>query len=640
MQLVESSNQYYKAVDGFIVQAMRDFEHVTGRAYNPFEYRYYGTSKPRVAIVTMGSSVVVVDGTLKHLKSEQACLIGVRMFRPWNAKMFCDALPKSVTRVAVLDRTREGGSQGEPLYLDACTSLMHEGRGNTFVAGGRYGLGSKDFTPRMVNAVISNMLRKETADIQRPFTVGITDDVTHLSLSLGRPLRTLDDGVKQCCFWGFGSDGTIGANKEAIKIIGKYHQKMSVQAYFEYDSKKSSGWTVSHLRFSPDQRIEAPFLVEEGEAGYVACHNESYVQANKFDVVKHLKRRGTFFLNTSVASIEDPDERLAALESLVSPKILRKLALRNIRFYIMDAASLAMKFGLAGRINMICMCVFFRLSGVLPLDDAVALLKASIKKTYSYKGEDVVRKNIQLLDTVVSDPTTLILVDVPARWRTFTDGDKNYSSRHIALIDDEKARKFMTDIFDPVYRLEGNDIPVSKFLENNLVSGTMIMGTTKYEKRNPNPSQKIPEWEPNNCTQCNQCVFVCPHAAIRPFVVTKDEIGQAPFPENFQTLKAAGVELAGKRYALQISVLDCTGCNACVEVCPEAPKALKMESIEKFRTTGEKNWDFAVSLPERGDLVDRYTVRGSQFQTPLMEFSGKCIRYAEADTSDRLLATD
>jgi homodimeric pyruvate:ferredoxin (flavodoxin) oxidoreductase len=625
MQLVESSNKYYQAVDGIIVQAMSDFETVTGRAYKPFEYRYYGTSEPRVAIISMGSSVKVVDGTLKHLKSEQACLIGVRMFRPWSAERFCAALPKSITRVAVLDRTREGGSQGEPLYLDICTSLMHEGRGNVFVAGGRYGLGSKDFTPRMVNAVINNLLRKETTDIQRPFTVGITDDVTNLSLPMGRPVNTIGDSVVQCCFWGFGSDGTIGANKEAIKIIGNYHEKMSVQAYFEYDSKKSSGWTISHLRFSPDTQIEAPFRVEEGQAGYVACHNESYVQASKFDVVKHLKRRGTFFLNTTIASIEDPEERLKALESLVSPKILRKLALRNIRFYIMDAASLATKFSLAGRINMICMCVFFRLSGVIPLDDAVALLKSAIKKTYSHKGEEVVRRNIELLDTVVSDPTTMRLVEIPARWRTITDGDKPYENRHFALIDDEKARKFMTEIFDPVYRLEGDDIPVSKFLENNLMSGTMITGTTKYEKRKPNPSLQIPEWEPNNCTQCNQCVFVCPHAAIRPFVVTKDEAGRAPFPENFETLKAAGVELAGKRYALQVSVLDCTGCNACVEACPEAPKALKMVPMkESSMSTGEKNWDYAVTLPERGDLVGKSTVRGSQFQTPLMEFSGAC----------------
>lgn len=624
MQLVESSNKYYEAVDGIIVKAMRDFEIVTGRAYQPFEYRYYGKSAPRVAIISMGSSVKVVDGTLKHLESEQACLIGVRMFRPWSAKHFCDALPKSVTRVAVLDRTREGGSQGEPLYLDICTSLMHEGRGNVFVAGGRYGLGSKDFTPRMVNAVINNMLRKETTDIQRPFTVGITDDVTNLSLPMGRPVTTLDDSVVQCCFWGFGSDGTIGANKEAIKIIGNYHEKMSVQAYFEYDSKKSSGWTISHLRFSPNTQIEAPFRIEEGQAGYVACHNESYVQANKFDVVKHLKRRGTFFLNTTTASIEDPEERLKALESLVSPKILRKLALRNIKFYVMDAASLATKFGLAGRINMICMCVFFRLSGVIPLDDAVALLKSAIKKTYAHKGEEVIRKNIELLDTVVSDPTTMRLVEIPARWRTITDGDKPYENRHFALIDDEKARKFMTEIFDPVYRLEGDDIPVSKFLENNLVSGQMIMGTTKYEKRKPNPSLQIPEWEPNNCTQCNQCVMVCPHAAIRPFIVTKDEAGLAPFPEKFETLKAAGVELAGKRYALQVSVLDCTGCNACVEACPEAPKALKMIPFNESMSADEKNWDYAVTLPERGDLIDKYTVRGSQFQTPLMEFSGAC----------------
>lgn len=627
MQLVESSNTYYQKVDGVIIKAMKDFEKVTGRKYEPYEYRYYGTTEPRVAIITMGSSVRVVDRTLKYLKSEQACMLAIRMFRPWNAKMFVDLLPESIQRVAVLDRTREGGSQGEPLYLDVCTSLMTQGRSvNMVVAGGRYGLGSKDFTPRMVNAVIHNMLRKDPADIQKPFTVGITDDVTNLSLSLGRPLSTLEESITQCTFWGFGSDGTVGANKEAIKMIGNYHDKMAVQAYFEYDAKKSSGYTISHLRFSPEGDIDAPFRIEEGQGDYVACHNESYVQANKYDVVKHLKRRGTFFLNTTVASISDPAERMKALEALVDPKLLRKLALRNIKFYIMDAGRLATKFGLAGRINMICMCVFFRLSGVLPLEDAVGLLKAAIKKNYSYKGEDVVKNNLDLLDAVVNDPECLILVDIPGKWRSIVDEDRKNSlgERHIDLIDEQKAAKFMEDIGNPVTRLEGDDIPISKFLENNVLGGVMIPGTSKYEKRNPNPSGAIPIWEPNNCTQCNQCVFICPHAAIRPFVVTKEEAASAPIQDKFQTLKATGSEFAGKRYALQVSVLDCTGCNACVEACPEAPKALEMGKFEDVVEDCKKNWEYAMTLPERGNLIDKHTVRGSQFQTPLMEFSGAC----------------
>lgn len=330
MQMVESSNQNYAAVEGHIAKAMEDFHRVTGREYTPLEYRYYGTTKPRVALVCMGSGVTVCDSTLKHLKSESACLLAIRMFRPWNQKLFCEALPRSVKRVAVLDRTREGGAQGEPLFLDICTSLMQEGRGDVIVAGGRYGLGSKDFTPRMVSAAIQNMLRKDPADIQRPFTVGITDDVTNLSLPLGRSLNVLDSSVTQCVFWGFGSDGTVGANKEAVKMIGNYHQAMSVQAYFEYDAKKSSGWTISHLRFSPKTQIQAPWRIEENSADYVACHNESYVQANKYDVIKFLKRRGNFFLNTSAASIENPESRLEALEQLVSPKILRIIAMRNL----------------------------------------------------------------------------------------------------------------------------------------------------------------------------------------------------------------------------------------------------------------------------------------------------------------------
>lgn len=630
MQMVESSNTQYQAVYGIVEKAFLDFENVTGRSYKPFEYQFYGTTQPRIAIVSMGSSVPVVNVTLKELKSEQVCLIGVRLFRPWNPTKFCEVLPPSVTRIAVLDRTREGGAQGEPLYLDVCTSLQVEDRTGIFVAGGRYGLGSRDFTPRMVQAVINNMQRRNTKDIQRPFTVGINDDVTRLSLSLpGRGVATLpEDKITQCVFWGFGSDGTVGANKEAIKIIGDYHQKMSVQAYFEYDSKKSSGWTRSHLRFSHSLNIEAPFNIEDGQAQYVACHNESYVQAHKFDVIRFLKRRGIFFLNTGIASIKDSEKRLQAIEDLVSPKLLRKIALKNIQFYVMDAQGLARQFGLAGRINMICTIAFFRLSQVIPLDDAVALLRASIRKTYSYKGEDVVQKNLDLLNTVVNDPTWLYKIEVPsAKWcKMATDSNsKQYENRHVALIDDEKVAKFMLDIGDPVSRLDGYDIPISKFLENNLLGGVMITGTSKFEKRNPNPSGKIPQWEPNNCTQCNQCVFVCPHAAIRPFIVTKEEGNNAPHVELFDSVKAQGTELAGKRYSLQVSVLDCTGCNACVDVCPEQPKALEMIQIDDgSMKKGEENWNYAMTLPERGDLVEPNSVRGSQFQTPLMEFSGAC----------------
>jgi pyruvate-ferredoxin/flavodoxin oxidoreductase len=422
----------------------------------------------------------------------------------------------------------------------------------------------------------------------------------------------------------FGSDGTVGANKEAIKMIGNYHKDMFVQAYFEYDAKKSSGWTTSHLRFSPHTPINAPYRVEEGQANYVACHNQSYVEASKFDVVKSLKRRGIFFLNTTVASIEAPEDRLDALEKLVAPNILRQLALKNSKFYIMDAGKLAAKFGLTGRINMICMCAFFRLSGVIPVDDAVALLKSAIVKNYSSKGESVVRNNIDLLDTVVSDPTSMILVEIPASWRNITNNEQQYQGRHLTLIDDKKVRKFMEEIGERVARLEGDEIPISTFLENNLLGGTMIPGTTKYEKRRPNPANRIPLWQSGDCTQCNQCVFVCPHSAIRPFIVTKQEEADAPYATQFETLKAIGPGFAGKRYTLQVSVLDCTGCNACVEACPEQPKALIMGDIESVLESGEKNWDYAVSLPDRSDQIDRYTVRGSQFKTPLFEFSSAC----------------
>jgi pyruvate-ferredoxin/flavodoxin oxidoreductase len=296
----------------------------------------------------------------------------------------------------------------------------------------------------------------------------------------------------------------------------------------------------------------------------------------------------------------------------------------------MDAGGLSRRFGLAGRINMICQTVFFRLSNVMPLNDAVALLKATIVKTYSYKGDDVVKKNIDLLDAVVLDPNTLIKVDVPDHWKKVQpNSTKAYEQRHNRLLNDEKLQKFMTDIVDPVSRLEGEDIPVSKFLENHLLGGVMIPGTTKFEKRSPNPSGRIPKWDVDKCTQCNQCILICPHAAIRPFIVTKEEAMNAPFSAKFETIKATGVEFGSKRYAIRISPLDCTGCNACVEACPEEPKALTMQSIQEDMQENEKNWDYAFDLPQRGDLTDKYSVRGSQFQTPLMEFSSACLGCGE-----------
>lgn len=296
----------------------------------------------------------------------------------------------------------------------------------------------------------------------------------------------------------------------------------------------------------------------------------------------------------------------------------------------MDAVGLSRRYGLAGRINMICQSVFFRLSNVIPLDDAVALLKAVIKKTYSYKGDDVVKKNIDLLDEVISNPNTLLKVEIPDHWKKLQNAEvKAYEIRHNRLLDDEKVMKFMTDIADPVSRLEGDDIPVSKFLENHLLGGVMIPGTTRFEKRNPNTSGKIPKWNFDSCTQCNQCIFICPHAAIRPFVVTKEEAMNAPYAAQFDTVKVTGAEFGGKRYAIRVSPLDCTGCNACVEACPEEPKALEMQDIEVDKEANENNWDYAFGLPERGDLTDKYSIRGSQFQTPLMEFSGACAGCGE-----------
>jgi pyruvate-ferredoxin/flavodoxin oxidoreductase len=625
MQLVEASNKHYQAVNSIFEKALIDFAHVTGRKYRPFEYHYYGSAVPSIAIVTMGSSVEVVNETIKYLHCEEVCVIGIRLFRPWSPIDFCNVLPPSVLRVATLDRTKESGAQGEPIYLDVCASLMSCKRGGVYVAGGRYGLASKDFTPTMVKAVIQNLMRDNEEQIQHPFTVGINDDVTHLSLSMGKAVNPLDDGVTECVFWGFGGDGTVGANKESAKIIGDYRQDMSVQAYFEYDAKKSSGYTLSHLRFSRAHNLSAPYKIQDMQADFVACHNETYAEANKFDVLRFVKPGGTFFLNTKIASLS-PEKRLKALEEKLSPNILKTLALRKIKFYVTDAGSLARAYGLKGKINMICMAAFFRLAGVIPFDEAMSLLKESISKTYSYRGEDVVRKNHELLDAACSQER-LIAIDVPSRWKRarVTEQRRAYLNRHIALIDDDKTRKFMEEIAEPVSHLDGDSIPVSLFLQNAMLGGSMIPGTSKFEKRRPNPSGLVPKWNANDCTQCNQCVAVCPHAVIRPFIVTRGEAEGAPHPDVFTSAKALGAELAGKRYTLQISPLDCTGCNACVEACPESPKALQMQDVEDVLVGGgDENWDYAVNLPERGDLVDKYSLKGSQFQTPLMEFSGAC----------------
>ncbi|MGB0675531.1 MAG: pyruvate:ferredoxin (flavodoxin) oxidoreductase, partial [Candidatus Nanopelagicales bacterium] len=624
MQMMETSNSYYNKFHDVLDTCFDEFEALTGRKYSAFEYA--GHPDAEFVLVTMGSSFVVVRETVNHIlatTTKKVGVVGVRTFRPWDREKLSAAIPATTKRIAVMDRTKEAGSQGEPLFLEVATSLSLMRRDKILIIGGRYGLSSKDFNPRMVQAVYANLWKSKTSLIKRQFTVGINDDVTNLSLNIGRALNLLPDKVTQCVFWGFGSDGTVGGNKNAIKIIGNFDETFNVQGYFEYDAKKSGGLTVSYLRFAEGQPINAPYKIDLGEAGYVACHNESYVQAHKYDVIKYLQNGGTFLLNTTAASLDDENDRMAALKTLVSPQILRTLARKKAKFYIIDAVKIANEFGLSGKINMICMTAFFRLSGVLPFQEAVALLKKAIHKTYSYKGDAVVQKNYDIVDTVCENPNILREVTIPDSWLSLRPKTVTMISRNVVDIED-KYKGFVSDIMESMSRFEGDDIPVSAFLNNGMLGGMMPPGTARYEKRIPNPSGKIPHWVKENCTQCNKCVFVCPHAVIRPFILENDEVKEAPYPENYETLRAQGAELAGKRYTLRISTLDCTGCNACVRACPEGPKALEMRDAPEDEKPDVENWKYSLKLPERGHLVDKTTVKGSQFQTPLMEFSGAC----------------
>ena len=589
----EAANKFYLATPAIVEEQMKVVEKITGRKYNLFDY--VGAPDAERVIIAMGSGCEAIEETIDRMNSEgeKVGLIKVRLYRPFSVEHFLKAIPASCKKIAVLDRTKEPGSLGEPLYLDVCTTLLESGKKDITVVGGRYGLGSKEFNPTMVKAVYDNLAKDEP---KNHFTVGINDDVTHTSLELGETLDVAPKGTVSCMFYGLGSDGTVGANKNSIKIIGDHTDKYA-QGYFSYDSKKSGGITVSHLRFG-DTPIKSTYLIDA--ADFVACHNPSYV--TRYDMVSSLKDGGVFLLNSHWSAEEMEHQLPASMKQL--------LAKKHIRFYNVNAIKLAAETGMGARINTIMQAAFFKLAEVIPYADAEAYMKKAVLKSYGKKGEEVVNKNYAAIDAGAAH---IEEIKVPAEWANATTGAEPVKV---------EATEYFNEKVVPILRQEGDSMPVSAFDP----AGIVPTGTTQYEKRGI--AVKVPEWIPANCIQCNQCALVCPHAAIRPFVVTEEE--KAAAPETFATIPAIGKEFAGRTFRMQLSPLDCTGCGNCTDVCPgkKGEKALVMKDAET-QTAEETNWDYAMKLPDFDLPVNRNTVKGSQFLRPLFEFSGACAGCGE-----------
>jgi len=589
----ESANKFYDVVPDIVEEYMQKLSEKTGREYHPFTY--YGAPDAENIIVAMGSVTETIQEVIDYLveKGEKVGLISVHLYRPFSEKYFMKVLPDTVKRIAVLDRTKEPGANGEPLYLDV-KDLFYGKEKTPLVVGGRYGLSSKDTTPSMIQSVYENLKLKEP---KNRFTVGIVDDVTFLSLPLLPEISVVKEGTFEGKFYGLGSDGTVGANKNSIKIIGEATDKYC-QAYFAYDSKKSGGITTSHLRFG-DKKIKAPYLV--GTPDFVACHVPSYL--DKYDMLKGLKDGGTFLLN----SIWDEEETKEHL-----PDSMKKyLAEHKINFYTINATKLAREIGLGNRTNTIMQSAFFKIANIIPYDQAVEEMRKFIVKSFGRKGEEIVNMNF----AAVEKGGDVTKIDIPAEWADITVQEKS---------EDSSKPDFIRNVVEPINALKGDDLPVSAFLGRE--DGTFPAGTTEYEKRGI--AVNVPEWIPENCIQCNQCAYVCPHACIRPFLL--DEKEMADLPEGVTTLESKGKGISGLHYRLQVSVLDCTGCDNCVDVCPTKEKALVMEPLETQLQEVE-NWNhISKNVTYKEELVDKkQTVKNSQFAQPLFEFSGACAGCGE-----------
>ncbi len=591
-QAKESSNKFYNAVPAIVEDYMKQVSEVVGRTYNLFDY--VGAPDATKVIIAMGSVTDTIEETVNYLvdKGEKVGLVKVRLYRPFSTEHFIKSLPKTVEKVAVLDRTKEPGATGEPLYLDV-RSVFYNTDITPLVVGGRYGLGSKDTTPSQILSVYKNL------DADKPmngFTLGIVDDVTNLSLPVEERIVTEKPGTRRCKFWGLGSDGTVGANKNSIKIIGD-KTDMYAQGYFSYDSKKSGGVTISHLRFGHDP-IKSTYLLDE--ADFVACHNQSYV--DKYDLLKGLVDGGTFVLNTQWK----PEE----LEEKLPGELKRELAEKHAKMYIIDAVALASKIGLGNRINTIMQSAFFKLADVIPAEQAVEYMKEYAKKAYGKKGDKIVKLNYDAID---AGQDALVPVEVPAEWANAED----------TITVDANVPAFVNDILRPVNAQRGDDLPVSAFV--GAEDGTFPQGTAAYEKRGI--AVNVPEWIEDNCIQCNQCSFVCPHASIRPFLLNEEEKANAP--EGLVTIGAKGKGFDGMEYVMQVDVLDCQGCGNCADICPAKEKALVMKPIAT-QDVEVANWEYvSEKVTYKDTVMNKSTVKGSQFAQPLMEFSGACAGCGE-----------
>ena len=593
-QAREACNQYYDAVPDVVARYMGEISELTGREYRPFDY--YGDPEAENVIVAMGSVTETIKETIDYLASQgkKVGVMIVRLYRPFSAKYFMKALPKSVKRIAVLDRTKEPGALGEPLFLDI--KALFQGEENApLVVGGRYGLSSKDTTPAQIVSVYENL---ELAEPKDGFTIGIVDDVTFRSLPQKEEFSIVKPGTTECKFFGLGSDGTVGANKNTIKIIGDNTPKYC-QAYFDYDSKKSGGYTCSHLRFG-DLPIKAPYLV--GTPDFVACHVPSYL--TKYDVLKGIKQNGTLLLN----SLWDEEETLKRIPDHVKAVIGKK----NITLYIINATKIAAEIGLGGRTNTILQSAFFKITGIIPYEEAVEYMKKAIVKSYGKKGEHIVNMNFAAVDR----GGEYTKVEIPADWKDITAKFENPNAARL-------APDFVKHIADVVNAQAGDTLPVSAF--NDYVDGTIPAGTSAYEKRGV--AVKVPEWQADNCIQCNTCAFVCPHAAIRPFLLTDEEAAAAPEGLKMQQGKAVFKEY---KFALSVSVLDCTGCGNCADVCPSKEKSLIMKPLQS-QEAEQANFDYLNAHVGYKDNVQpkNANIKNAQFAQPLFEFSGACAGCGE-----------